>query len=108
MSDDLTRAEMSFLREHAPVEVRRFVSEVGPKVHRRTEAYRKVAAAAKAERVALMEVRRLDLARLDDDPRGRLDRLESQRAALEAENERLRSDLTTMRALPSMAVHSDD
>ena len=78
----------------------------------RISAYEKVAAAARAERLALQEIRRLHEAResitVESEWRQRISELEGERKALLADNEATRQRLAQATAEPAMAVYSRD
>lgn len=110
----LTEEETAFLRsDRSPELIKQFVARQHETVGVRTEAYRKVAAAARAEADALMAVATLVVARkmagADD---GRLE--DSARRQLEIENRTLtaalsmvRSQLEQVTASSALAVHSE-
>ena len=108
---DLTRQEARFLSERAPDAVRSFAQEMGTDVKVRTSAYRKIAAAARAERSALQEVVLLGLVRHSagdmEALRSQLRLQESRDAMLEQENKRLRGEVAALTALPATAVYGE-
>ena len=104
----LTNDEISLLRGTAvPASIREYLTRSHEDVGLRTSAYQKVAAAARAEREALIEVHALGLVRLrlgDSPERKRGEALD----ALEAENETLRKRLRVATELPALVVNSRD
>ncbi len=101
----LTKAEQAAIAD-APEEVRAFVSETRGDFVARASAYAKVAAAARAERSAIMEVRLLELAKATRNPSQELRRVANELDAVKGENRSLREELTATKALPAAAVHS--
>lgn len=75
-------------------------------------AYEKVAAAARAERLALQEIRRLHAAREaiteESEWRQRIHQLGSEKDELSATADDLRRRLMQAIALPALAVHSSE
>lgn len=107
----LTDEEIAFLRSSsASAPVRQFVARQQEAVGVRTSAYRKVAAAARAEREALVEIAALEAVRLaaGQGDNARIAQLESDRSHLLHELDSLRNRLMTATALPALAVHSND
>ena len=107
----LTEEETAFLRsDKAPEIVRQFVSRQHESLGTRTSAYRKVAAAARAERDALVEIAALGAVRaaaigaVSDAERVR--QLEANQRQLTKELEATRSQLEQATAAPAIAVHS--
>lgn len=108
----LTDEEIAFLKsERTPSTVRQYVSRQHESIGVRTTAYRKVAAAATAERDALMAVASLAVVRAaaerSETQQGRVERLEQDRRILEAELEKVRRQLQASTAAPALAVHSE-
>lgn len=97
-SNALTDEEIAFLKsDGAPPVLKRFVSRKQERVGLQTSAYRKLAAAARAEREALVEVALLEVIRVrsgivpePDDPARTPMEIQ---ATLELENQRLRQEL---------------
>lgn len=107
----LTEDEIKFLKsERAPETVRQFAARQHESFGVRTSAYRKVAAAARAEREALLEVATLEVVRASAEgsvvAAGRVTQLESERQALEREVDALHAKLRVATAKPAMAIHS--
>lgn len=112
-ADALTKDEIKALGTSAvPDVVRQFVSRKQDSLHVRAAAYRKVAAAARAEREAIVEVvacenarRKVDALSLGDQPpaRAEFERVND----LLAENERLRQELERRIAAAAEVVHGD-
>jgi len=110
---DLTDDEVAVLKGAGiPKEVKEFVLRSYDTIGARITAYEKIAAAARAERLALSEIRRLHEAREaithESEWRRRIIELEGEKKALEADNEAARKHLAQMTAAPAMAVHSGD
>lgn len=110
--DALTEEETAFLRsERAAPVVRSFVARQHEVVGTRTSAYRKVAAAARAEREALMEVAILAVVRARSEGSlmsdARVSALESEQSRLERELTQTRQRLQIATAAPALAIHSD-
>lgn len=110
-AEDLTDEEIAFLKsDRAAASVRQFTSRQHESMGVRTSAYRKIAAAAKAEREALIEVAAVTLIRdaalTSDSPR-RIAELEAERSRLVAEIENVRERLMSATAAPALAVHSE-
>lgn len=104
-TEQLTRAEIDSLAG-APEEIRQFVAD-RRNMEVRTSAYRKVAAAAQAERRALMEVRLLSLVKLADDPSSVVAARTAERDSALTEAQTLRRRIAELEAGPAMAVHSE-
>lgn len=107
--ETLTVDEVAFLRsDRVPDMVKAFVARQHETVGVRTSAYRKVAAAAKAERQALMEVALLNLARAKaGHPVELVESTLGHDTDVQAELQELRRELTRLRAMPALAVHGD-
>lgn len=110
--EDLTEAESQFLRsERAPEAIKRFTSRQHDSIGVRTSAYRKVAAAARAEREALMEVAALEVVRAAASnsvaAQGRVAELESERLSIAAQLEETQKRLRVATAMPALAVHAE-
>ena len=110
-TDALTEDEIAFLRsDKAPEVVRQFVSRQHESLGTRTNAYRKVAAAARAERDALVEIAALGAVRaaatgsVSDAERVR--QLEADQRQLTKELESTRKQLESATAAPAIAIHS--
>lgn len=103
-TEQLTRAEIDALGG-APEEIKQFVAE-RRNIEVRTSAYRKIAAAARAEREALMEVRLLALVKLSDDPANAVAARTAERDSARTEATALRRRVAELEAGPAMAVHS--
>lgn len=110
--DALTEDEVSFLRSErsAPI-VRSFVARQHEVVGTRTSAYRKVAAAARAEREALMEVAMLSVVRARSEGSliadARVSQLEEEQNRLERELSDTRKRLRQVTAEPALAIHGE-
>lgn len=109
----LTEKEIQFLRrEGVPSEIKNFIARSHQDMGVRAAAYRKIAAAARAEAEAIFAVRAVAALRgevdLDADYRREIANLKDDRAALEAANTVLRSRVEALTAAPAMTVHSDD
>lgn len=102
--EGLTSSELRLLREDSQPSILAFIDREGPQLATRTNAYRKVAAAARARREALLEVRALELA---EGIVGIGPTIEDVQA-LEDENARLRQQIEALIAAPALAVHSGD
>ena len=110
---DLTEDEIAVLKASSvPKEVKEFVVRNYDTIGARTTAYEKIAAAARAERLALSEIRRLHEAReaitVEADWRVRINELEGEKKALEADNAAIRQRMAQAIAEPAMAVYSRD
>lgn len=110
---DLTQDELSILRgSKVAAEIQGYLARSHDQVGLRISAYRKVAAAARAEREAIIETRLLEMARdnaLDiSEYRQRVAAAQQQARDALAENDRLRNSLVARAALPAAAVHSSD
>lgn len=110
---DLTEDEVAVLRmPGVPNEVRAFLGRQHEAVGTRITAYEKVAASARAERLALQEIRRLGAARdaITDESeyRVRISQLEGEKREIASNAEDLRLRLMNVTALPAAAVHSSD
>jgi len=109
--DALTEDEIAFLRsDKAPDAVRQFVARQHESLGTRTSAYRKVAAAAKAERDALVEIATLGAVRAAATNAAtaeeRVKQLEAEQRQLVRELDATRSQLEHAVAAPAIAVHS--
>lgn len=109
--DALTEDEIAFLRsDKAPETVRQFVSRQHESLGTRTQAYRKVAAAARAEREALMEIATLGAVRAAATKtvtaEERVKQLESEHRELTRDLEATRTQLEHATAAPAKAIHS--
>jgi hypothetical protein len=109
--DALTDDEIAFLRsDKAPDAVRQFVSRRHESLGTRTRAYRKVAAAARAERDALVEIATLGAIRAAAGntvaAEQRVKQLEAEQRQLTRELNATRSQLEQATAAPAIAVHS--
>lgn len=109
--DALTDEEIAFLRsDKAPETVRQFVSRQHESLGTRTNAYRKVAAAARAERDALVEIAALGAVRgvaaRSVSAEERVRQLEADRRQLAKELESTRKQLENATAAPAIAIHS--
>jgi len=110
--DALTEQETVFLKsERSPALVRAFLARQHDSVGVRSSAYRKVAAAARAEREALTEVALLGIVRVraegSSELNGRFAELEAERARLERELSDTRLRLRQVTAGPALAVHGE-
>lgn len=111
-SDDLTRAEAAFLRSSAvPASVREYAAQTPAKIAVRTSAYRKVAAAARAERDAIVEVVALNVVRARAEGRAleadRAARLEDEARSLQQALDQTRARLAAATAAPALAVYAE-
>lgn len=95
----LSRSESRALHD-APDLVREFAEQMGSDLAARTSAYRKIAAAARAEREALTELYLLAGVRNGTNPAVRV-------AELERHNAELQGRVTRLTALPAMVVNGD-
>jgi hypothetical protein len=108
---DLTEEEVTFLRGTAvPPEVKTYLARQHENIGTKVSAYRKVAAAARAECDALEAVRDLDalhgeLTQLGE-AKEKLKRLERRADSLEATVSRKDGEIMRLTAGPAMAVHS--
>lgn len=112
-SETLTAEEVDFLKSGKVDElVRRYTARNQENIGTWASAYRKVAAAARAEREALEEVTRLAIAKGEAatliDQQSEIESLRRRAQALEVKNRELETGLHRALAAPSMAVHSDD
>lgn len=110
---DLTDDEIGVLRGSGVDDgVRHYLARQHDNIGLRISAYRKVAAAARAEREAIVEVNLLAMARKESADTVTLQRqkaeLENQNLTLVQQNEDLRRDLVRSIATPALAVHSED
>lgn len=111
---DLTDGEKTFLSSSSrvPEEIKRFMAHQKDNVAEEISVYRKVAARAKAKADALVAVRYLaevegeltDLA----EARKNAIMAHSEVKELRQENDHLRDELIRVKAMPSMAVFSED
>jgi hypothetical protein len=108
---DLTEEEIAFLKsDRSAPAVRQFTSRQHESIGTRTSAYQKIAAAAKAEREALVEVAALSVIReaaLTGDGAKRVAELEAERARLVNEIENVRERLMVATAAPALAIHGE-
>lgn len=117
--NDLTDEEIQFLRSNqVPGEVKQYLARQHENIGTKVSAYRKVAAAARAEVDALEAVQDLaamhgELANLDE-AKQRLSEVERRANALEAtvtqkdaEVSRKEAEIMRLTAGPAMAVHSN-
>ena len=108
---DLTEDEITFLRGTAvPGEVKTYLARQHENLGTKTSAYRKVAAAARAECDALLAVQDLadlhgELAHLSE-AQEKVAMLERRAAALEATVTRKDGEIMRLTAGPALAVHS--
>jgi predicted transcriptional regulator len=110
--DALTEDEIEFLRsDRTPQAIRQYASRQHESIGVRTSAYRKIAASARAEREALLEVAALGVVRVASEggvnSQGRIEALEAERRQLEADLETTRRRLLAATAAPAMVVHSE-
>jgi hypothetical protein len=110
--DALTDEETQFLRsERTPSAIRQFAARQHETIGVRTSAYRKVAAAARAEREALLEIVALQVVQAASSgtvqAQDRVAQLEDERRALEGQLENTRKQLLAATAAPAMAIHSE-
>lgn len=110
--NSLTDEETQFLRsERSAPAVRQFASRQHETMGVRISAYRKIAAAARAERDALMEIAALEVVRAASEDsatsRARVSELEAERRRLENQLEDTQRRLRVATAAPAIAVHSD-
>lgn len=112
--DELTDDEKAFLKSSAavPDEVREFVSRQHDTIGTRVGAYRKVAAAAKAEADAILAARLLEQVHGEatDLADARRDVLMARREAKQLRGELAEKNRQVVNATarPALAVHSDD
>lgn len=110
-ANDLTDDEIQFLRGNTvPPEVKGYLARQHENIGTKVSAYRKVAAAARAECDALLAVQDLavvhgDLANLSE-AKDRIASLERREKALEATVSAKDSRIMQLTAGPAMAVHS--
>lgn len=107
----LTDDEIAFLRsDRTPYAIRQYASRQHESIGLRVSAFRKVAAAAKAEREALLEVAALGVVRMAMEgtsrAEDRVSALEEERRILASELDRTRTRLLEATAAPALAVHS--
>lgn len=110
--DALTDEEIQFLKsERTPSAIRQFTARQHDSIGLRTSAYRKVAAAARAEREALLEVTALAVVQAATEgtatAQDRVSVLEAERRTLEKQLEGTRAQLLAATAAPAMAVHAE-
>lgn len=108
----LTPAEWTALQQGGVSSmVSNFASKTDSDMDRRVSAYRKIAAAARAEREAIQEVVLCELAREQissvEALRAKATEAESQIAALERQNDQLRRKNLREIAAPAMAVNGE-
>lgn len=111
--DALTEDETAFLKsDRCAPSLRAFTTRQHESITIRTSAYRKVAAAARAERDALIEVAMLDLTRAKINTstlaQDRVKALESEKESLDRELESTRLQLRQATAGPAMVVYGSD
>jgi hypothetical protein len=107
-SENLSKSERKFLETNAPDAVASYVRERGHSLATRVSAYRKVAAAAKAERQAISEVHLLRIVEMGGDPALAARSAQAEAEQLRQENRALVDRVTELRAAPALAVHSED
>lgn len=110
--DALTDDEIQFLKsERAPDSIRQFTARQHEAMGVRASAYRKVAAAARAEREALLEIAALAVVRAVSEGTAtaeeRVGQLETERRQLSGQLEETQRRLMTATAAPAMAIHSE-
>lgn len=110
---DLTEDEIHFLRGTVvPDEVKQYLSRQHENIGTKVSAYRKVAAAARAECEALLAVR--DLSEIHGEmatiagAKEAVHALKRQVAALEGADAKKEAAIRSLTAAPAMAVHSED
>jgi hypothetical protein len=108
--NDLTEAEVAFLRGNAPPEVKGYLSRQHDNIGTKVSAYRKVAAAARAECDALLAVQDLaamhgELAHVAE-ANEKVKQLERRAQALESTVSAKDQRIMELTAGPAMAVHS--
>lgn len=104
----LTDEEIDALSStRTPEAIRTFTSRQQRTLGIRTSAYRKVAAAAKAEREALTEIALLAIARGGDAPTPSVPAIASTEAALVATVEQQRRQIAALSATGAEVVHGD-
>jgi len=108
----LTAEEIAFLRSsQTPEAIKAYVARHHESIGLRTAAFQKVAAAARAEREALMEIKATQVLRASIEAPthdARAIQLERQVRALVEHNDRLMAEVRRQTALPAMAVSSAD
>lgn len=110
---DLTEEELAVLRSsRSAPEVREFLSRSADQVGLKISGYQKLAAAARFEREAILEIRLLDAVKSTPSDR---DALREQVRALQQANEELAASnrslldrITNQMALPAAVVHAHD
>lgn len=107
-SENLSKAERKFLQDNAPSAVSSYVDERGNSLSTRVSAFKKVAAAARAEREAITEVHLLRIAEMGTDPSEVVRRAHAEADHLRQENRSLVDRLTALKSAPALAVHSED
>lgn len=110
--NDLTEAEIELLKNSSvPDEVKQYLSRSHDKIGLRAAAYAKVAAAARAERQAILEVRALAIVKGEgvalDEARRTIERLRRQAGALESHAVAQQRVITNLSGATAMAVHSE-
>lgn len=110
--DALTDEEIQYLKsERTPESIRTFAARQHEAMGVRASAYRKVAAAARAEREALLEIAALAVVRSVSEgtmtAQERVGQLETERRQLAGQLESTQRKLLAATAAPAMAVHSE-
>lgn len=110
--DQLTDDEVQFLRsDKTPNEIRRFLARQHDTLGVRTNAYQKVARAARAERNAMIEVRLLEIERLaaGEGPTAgdALEQMRRERDSALGQIEAMREEMMKLTAIPALAVDSE-
>lgn len=109
--DAFTDAELEFSRSrHVPDEIKAFLSRRHETIGVSAEFYRKVAADARAQRHALMEVRMLAAERIAGESKeaaeAKVARLESDKSEALAALEDMRKQVSRLTAIPAAATSS--
>lgn len=110
---DLTEDETQLLKgSNIPPEVKQFAARQHDNIGTRTSAFRKIAAAARAEADALLAIRDRDLVMGEmanlAEARDRIAQLERRANALEASATEKDRQIRRLMAAPAAVVHSDD
>jgi hypothetical protein len=110
---DFTEEEKAFLETSVvPVEVQNYLKRQKQNIGTKVSAYRKVAAAARAEADALLAIRDLDDARGEwaqiQQAREAIGGLTARNRALEGQLAKKDAETLALKAAPALAVHSED
>lgn len=109
--DALTDEEVQYLKsDRTPDSIRQFAARQHEAMGVRASAYRKVAAAARAEREALLEIAALAVVRAVSEgsatAQERVVQLEAERRQLSGQLDETQRRLMAATAAPAMAIHS--